>query len=244
MSYIANPGIFEVDLVFPRNTTYTPQALMPIVWALQNPSMAPPLASSITWNLWEGNNHSSPGSVGGGLIELLEEITSSEQLISRFFNTIAYPDGHWTLTWTLEIFNCTQYTGQSHSLKKTGSTVFTISKSGQEPDLVAATAADQCGAMEAYTFNVTSFGDACGHLGQTPNTNPCAVNMSSSAASSLYASATASACAPNAPLNANVTCPTSTSKSSADNPASRSHMATVPVLLMLLVTVTNLIYLR
>ncbi|KAJ5211974.1 uncharacterized protein N7498_003620 [Penicillium cinerascens] len=240
MSY-PNMGIFEVDLVFPRNVTYTPQALMPIVWALQNPSMAPPLASYITWNLWEGNNYSSPGSLDGGLIELLEEDPSSKRLISRFFNTIDYPDGYWNLTWSLEISNCSRYSGPPHTLTRSGSTVFTISKSGQEPDLVAATSAGQCGAMEAYAFNVTSFGSACGHLGQTPTTNPCAVNISSSAASSLYASATAWACAPNTPVNPNVTCPTITSTSSASNPASRSRMATAPALLMLLVWVINLI---
>lgn len=233
-------GIFEVDLVFPRNATYAPQALMPIVWALQNPSMAPALASYITWDLWEGNNHSSPGSLDGGLIEFPED-ASSERLISRFFNTIDYPDGYWTLTWSLEISNCSRYTGPSHNLTKTGSTVFTISKSGQEPDLVAATSTGQCDGMEAYAFNVTSFGSACGHLGQTPTTNPCAVNISSSAASSLYAAATASACAPNTAVNPNVTCPTSTGTSSASNPASRLRMAKAPTLVMLLVGVTSFI---
>ncbi|KAF7714142.1 Uncharacterized protein PECH_009002 [Penicillium ucsense] len=234
-------GIFEVDLVFPRNATYTPQALMPIVWALQKPSMAPPLASYITWSLWEGNNHSSPGSVDGGLIELLDEDPADERLISKFFNTIEYPDGYWTLTWSLAMSNCSRYTGPSRTLTRSGSTVFTIRKSGQEPDLVAATSASQCGAMEAYAFNVTSFGSACGHLGQTPTTNPCAVNISSSAASSLYASATASACAPNTPVNPNVTCPTSTSTSSASNATSRSRIATAPALLMLLVWGINFI---
>lgn len=62
----ANPGIFEVDLLFPQNETYTPQALMPIVFALQNPLLASPLGSGINWNLWEGNNLTSPGSVNLG----------------------------------------------------------------------------------------------------------------------------------------------------------------------------------
>jgi len=34
-SAITSPGTFKVDLLFPRNSTYTPQALMPIVFALK-----------------------------------------------------------------------------------------------------------------------------------------------------------------------------------------------------------------
>ncbi|KAJ5981972.1 hypothetical protein N7451_012072 [Penicillium sp. IBT 35674x] len=240
MSYPGS-GIFEVDLVFPRNATYTPQALMPIVWALHNPSMAPPLASYITWSLWEGNNQTSPGSLDGGLIELLVGDASNDRMISKFSNSIDYPDGYWTLAWSLEIANCSQYTGPSHAVTRGGSTIFTVSKSGEEPDLVAATSAGQCDAIYAYAFNVTSFGSACGHLGQTPTTNPCAVNISSSAASSLYASATASACAPNTVVNPNVTCPTSTSTSSASIPASQSLMVTRTALMMLLVGIINFI---
>lgn len=117
MSITAIPGIFEVDLVFPRNATYTPQALTPIVWALQNPSTALPLSASLTWSLWEGNNHSSPGSVVGGLFELIQEITSSEPfLLSKFVNTIAYPDGHWTLAWPLEFFNCSRLEAHYHAI--------------------------------------------------------------------------------------------------------------------------------
>jgi hypothetical protein len=41
------PGIFEVDLLFPRNETYTPQALMPVVFAMQNPTLASPLGAFI-----------------------------------------------------------------------------------------------------------------------------------------------------------------------------------------------------
>ncbi|KAJ5623037.1 hypothetical protein N7490_011642 [Penicillium lividum] len=202
--------------------------------------MALPLTASITWSLWEGNNQGSPGSVSDGIIELNEEMTSSEPfLVSEFVNTIAYPDGHWTLTWTLEFNNCSQ-SGNPKVYTQSDPTVFTISNSGQEPDLVAATSADECGTMEAYAFNVTSFADNCGYLGPTPTTNPCAVTINSTATSSLYASATAHACSPFS-RNANVTCPSSVPSSR--NLAGRSRMATAPVLLLLLATVTNLIHL-
>lgn len=66
----ADSGIFEVDLLFPRNTTYAPQALMPVVWAMQNPHLAWPTQATIFWELWEGNNQTSPGSVSDGGLEL------------------------------------------------------------------------------------------------------------------------------------------------------------------------------
>ncbi|KAJ5947148.1 hypothetical protein N7466_000163 [Penicillium verhagenii] len=243
MVITANPGIFEVDLVFPRNATYTPQALSPIVWALQNPSLALPITASITWNLWEGNSRSSPGSVAGGLFELTEEITSSEPfLLSDFVNTMAYPEGQWTLTWDLEFYNCSALNVDNYNVvTRGGSTVFTIDKSGQEPDLVAATSDAECGAMGAVALNITALDDICGHLGPTPTSNPCGVTINSTTNASLYASATAYACSALAPENANVTCPTSSS--SASNSAGRSRMAAAPVLLMLLATVTNLVYL-
>ncbi|KAJ6095230.1 hypothetical protein N7486_005976 [Penicillium sp. IBT 16267x] len=242
MSILPNPGIFEVDLVFPRNATYTPQALTPIVWALQNPKMAKPLTAYMTWSLWEGNNQSSPGSVVAGDLELsLMDVSSSEPLlVSKFVNTVAYPDGDWTLAWTLNLYNCSQDDLPYHVITRSDSTVFTIGKSGQEPDLVAATSADECGTMEAYAFNVTSFVGICGYLGPNPTTNPCPVTINSTVSSSLYAAATAFACSPLS-RNANVTtCP---SLPSASNPAGRSRMATAPVLLMLLAMVTNLIHL-
>lgn len=41
---------FEVDLLFPRNETYAPSWLMPIVFAVQNPPLTvPPLSASIEW---------------------------------------------------------------------------------------------------------------------------------------------------------------------------------------------------
>lgn len=105
----ANAGIFEVDLLFPRNETYAPQALMPIVFALQNSTLAGPLAAFITWELWEGNNRTSSGSItDGGLGLNLGKLSSSHpRFITRFPSTLPYPDGSWTLARDLQVHNCT-----------------------------------------------------------------------------------------------------------------------------------------
>ncbi|WPG98093.1 Hypothetical protein R9X50_00087900 [Acrodontium crateriforme] len=208
----ANPGTFEVDALFPHNaTTYTPQALMPLVFAVQAPSLAVSWGATIMWALWEGQNASSPGSLTNGLIELSNmNLSGSEPyMATRFFNTMAYPDGVWTLIWTIEVLNCTQDQRQPQVVQYNNATVFTTSsKSGQNPDLVAATSADMCGTAAGYAFSAPSFGDSCGFLNSSTVANPCAAPINSTGASSIFAAATAAACSPlQRPANLNVTCP-------------------------------------
>ncbi|OOF94004.1 hypothetical protein ASPCADRAFT_209248 [Aspergillus carbonarius ITEM 5010] len=237
------PGIFEVDLISPRNETYTPQTLLPIVFALQNPPLASTLEACITWNLWEGNNQTSPGSVTDGLLELpLLNLSSTEPLfVTRFMDTIPYPDGMWTFTWSLQIWNCSQYASQDQLLSTNSTTVFTINQSGQAPDLVAATSSDMCGTMEASAFNVTANGGACGFLGPSPTTNPCAATVNPSAASSIMAAATAFACDPlERSIYPNVTCPPFSVPSSKN--AGQPRMAAASTWLMLLTMGTALIH--
>ncbi|BCS02747.1 uncharacterized protein AKAW2_61011S [Aspergillus luchuensis] len=257
-----SPGIFEVDLIFPRNETYTPQALMPIVFALQNPSLASTLGATIYWGLREGNNWSAPGSITDGGFELftLNSTSSGPHLATSFVNTLAYPDGSWTFVWTLEVTNCSQAERpdclQSESqncsltynpnkvISLNNAIVFNVSQSGQTPSLEAATSSDMCGTMEAFAFNVTSAGDTeevCGFLRPSPTTNPCATTVNASAASSIWAEATAFACDPRErSAYPNVTCPTSSSKS---NAARQSGMAAASTLLTLLTMVTAFIHL-
>ena len=248
-------GVFEVDLLFPGNATYTPQALMPVVFALQNPSLGLAFDASIGWALWEGNNRSSPGSVVGGGLELNDlNLTNNplQVLLHRIVNTISYPDGVWTLAWTLYFYNCTPPEAEPgpQGLEYSSSTTFTVSASGQAPDLVAATSAEMCGTTNGIAINATSFQTdqvPCGVLAPNNATaNPCAATINSAAASSIYAQATAAACLPSQAREQypNVTCPTSTSKPSASSPDAAGRIAAAETLLMLLAMFTALIHLR
>ncbi|UKZ78193.1 hypothetical protein TrVFT333_005928 [Trichoderma virens FT-333] len=233
------PAAFEVDLLFPHNATYAPSPLMPIVFAVQNPNLAKPLKAAIDWTLWEGNNKTSPGAIGSGPILVDFDVASESPtssfpplLLSSSVNTIAYPDGVWTLAWNLEYLNCSSVT---HS--ETFFTVFTVSKSGEAPNLVAATSADTCSTLDVQALNVTSLdGVGCSMLAPSPTTNPCAVTIDSAAASSLsaLARATGYVCA----MNTNLTCPTSFPDS-----AGIPRMAAESTLLTLLATLTALVHL-
>ena len=256
-----NSGIFEVDLIFPRNETYSPQELMPIVFALQNPSLASTLGATIYWGLREGNNWSAPGSITGEGFELftLNSTSSGPHLATSFVNTLAYPDGAWTFAWTLQVTNCSQAERSNclHSesqncslaynpnqvISMNNAIVFNVSQSGQALSLEAATSSDTCGTMEAYAFNVTSTGDTeevCGFLGPSPTTNPCAATINASAASSISAAATAFACDPQErSAYPSVTCPTPSSKSSG---AGQYSMVSASTLLTIFTLVNALIH--
>ncbi|KAJ5765383.1 hypothetical protein N7520_004942 [Penicillium odoratum] len=251
----ASSGVFEVDLIFPRNETYTPSPLMPMVFALQNPSMAVPMEALIEWQLLEGGNISAPGSILSGALELdlmssLNVSTDLDKatldlpgyplLVTRYLDTFSYPDGSWNFEWTLQVSNCTYGNYAPNVLQMTNNVTFTTSKLGKAPDLVAATSARTCDTAEGYAFNATSIEATCGVLGPTPTTNLCAITIDSAAESSLMALATAQACSIlQRPINPNVTCPSSTPLS---NTAGQSRITAVPVLLMVLAMLTIMAY--
>src|SRR5262249_31149706 len=97
--------------------------------------------------------------------------------------------------------------------------MFTIKNGAQQPDLVAATSDATCAAnTESFTYNVTeilngtwtldrSTLDSCAVLASTlptPPPNPCGAKVDASAASSISAAITSSACAEVHPV---VSCP-------------------------------------
>ncbi|KUL87888.1 hypothetical protein ZTR_03239 [Talaromyces verruculosus] len=242
----ASPGILEVDALFPRNETYTPQAAMPIVLAVQNPSLLRPLGAIFSWDLWEGDNYSSPGSIQQGAFDVksMDFISNNTALITEFINTISYPDGYWTLYWSLQIDTCLQHGNSSFQhfqpIYVNSSTVFTISKTGQAPNVVAATSSDTCGSASAFAFNATSFEEFefCGWLGSTPTTNPCSATINATVASSILAEGTTTACALK---NPNVTCPAyHRSSASSANLNGRFAVVTASTLVAMLVIVIHL----
>jgi hypothetical protein len=243
-----NGGNLEVDLLFPGNSTYTPQALMPIVFAVQNPTLVSQFKVGIDWSLWEGNNQTSPGSIVGLLENFVPSNRSNQILVTRIINTMAYPDGVWTLAWSMSFLNCTPEGDiEPQTLSYLNSTTtFTVSASGRAPDLVAATSAQMCGTTNGVALSATSFGRNCGVLSpKNATATPCAATINSAAASSIYAAATDAACSipQERQANPNVTCPTSTAKPSASSPGAVGRITAASTLLMLLTTFTALIHL-
>jgi hypothetical protein len=215
------PAVVEVDLIFPRNDTYVPTPLMPVVFAIHNSQLADPLDMAISWVLLRGTE---PGFkfLETGTIELENAHFSSNEPYFAIdsMSNISTSEGIWTFTWSLGTGNCSN--GDTYSPTIIGSnitttfnsqifpvrTVFTTKNGMQQPDLVAATADDACANIESFTFNVTGTLDlpytpneygnrkSCAILASlqsTPTPNPCGAKLNASAASSI--SAALSSCA-------------------------------------------------
>lgn len=208
-------GTFEVDVLFPRNDTYAPQALMPFVFALQKPALSIGLAASISWGFWLGGNSTDPTFIYNGIFQPDSPFFTPNlsSVVEPFYltdavNTLAYPDGPWTFQWSVRVNNCSM---QSAAVMYDGAVTFTTRKNATAPDLVAATSPGTCRNATGYAFDVMSVNErSCGVLGPyvASAANPCALSINKAAASSILASATANACEQEpAPEYSSAVCP-------------------------------------
>jgi hypothetical protein len=206
------PATVEVDLIFPRNNTYAPTPLMPIVFAIQNSHIAKPLINGFTWQL----NRMDDYNIGtSSTLHLTHGNISSSNAYFAFDTIVNFTttESTWTLIWTASSTNCSApnslepgISGRSQS----NHVIFTVKNGAQQPDLVAATSDTTCAAnTESFTYNITEILngtwitdyntlDSCAVLASalpTPSPNPCEAKVDASAASSIWAAITSTACA-------------------------------------------------
>lgn len=219
------PGTVEVDLIFPRNDTYMPSPLMPIVFAIQNSNLAAPLDPGLSYHIEELGTSSNGTNIISGILDLRWANFSSSGPYFAFASTsqLINAEGTWLFSWTLASGNCSgspengtmEFSGhnQAHFI------IFTTKNGSQQPDLVAATEDATCAKTESHTFNVTGILDVPNSIGSnydgrdscavlspasSPAPNPCGAKVDSVSASSISAALTATACASLHPV---VSCP-------------------------------------
>lgn len=223
----------EFDVVFPRNDTYAPMPVMPIVFALQNPQ--PSLLVGITWRLFPyAANRDYDTSLFGQFIDLKTTdfsnkpyfgVNSSQPYFLVEWATVLNTAGSYTLVWSLMTENCSSTQGVTMVQGQTwqnGSTRidFKIQNGAQLPSLVSSP--NVC-PSKSQIFNITGMlscdrtqcdtRNTCAILGDTPAPTPCAVQIDSALATSMSSSVTASVCS--AAVNTTwIHCPTATSKTS------------------------------
>ena len=218
------PAAVEVDLIFPRNDTYSPTAYMPIVFAIQNSRYAASLDLAFRYTL---SNGSGPQTQFTRLMDLeYADFSSSDPYFA--IDSVPYmkTEGIWTFSWLSFSGNCSQtvvnvtseqnvlgdgFQG-SHTVRGFAPIEFSIKNGAKQPDLVAATADDTCANSENFTFSVTRILNvpksdiwdgrkSCAVLPtpySRPPANPCGAKLNSSVASSISAAITS--CAVNRPL--------------------------------------------
>ena len=205
------PSIAEVDLLFPRNDTYAPTVLMPVVFAIQNPLLAVPLDLAVEWYLYQLTDGNTTA-VDNGMIAypFFDGPASGPHYGYNSLYNQTTLEGTWSLLWTLSSLNCTQFL-PNHSFVpdyvQVNTVMFTTKNGAQAADLVAATADDVCASAESFTFNVTgvetvSIGRGNSVTGcavvesmlPTPSPNPCAAQLNATGASSISVALTTSIC--------------------------------------------------
>jgi hypothetical protein len=215
------PSVVEVDLLFPRNDTYAPTALMPVVFAIQNPPVAEPLDLALEWRLYNLPDPNIAVDANGIIVKRYptEYILGPYYEYSSFYDLTTL-EGTWVLFWILYSDNCTQFPTNASSFPgwpQEKTLIFTTKNGAQATDLVTATAGDVCNSAESFTFNVTGVEEVLVGSGNsitncavvadtspTPSANPCAAQLNATGASSILAFLTASACTLPSPL---VSCP-------------------------------------
>lgn len=218
---VTYPATVELDLVFPRNDTYAPASVFPLVFAVQNLAAAAPSTSLfIDWSVAKpGDPWLATGSVRLDLAAWAN-VTENPYYVALWTEKLSQADstGTYNLLWMLRFTNCTIDQPYYHMEEPDASdvrstTMFTIREGAQRPDFVDGP--DTC-PVQGLTIGITGVRDTSGFdfTGQTnghrsvcgvvsespPPANPCVAKVNAAAASSISAELTASACAGSRPV--------------------------------------------
>lgn len=220
------PATVEFDLVFPRNETYAPDALLPIVIAIQNPEEVGPLAFGTFWSIsWRANYTDDIGNDSRRNIWTNYSTIGNEPYFESFSTDILNgTEGHFTLKLELTIRNCTfRDPSLTFGYEKVYASVdFELRNGAQSPSFL--TTKDSCpiGIASfgiAKTINQSTdqvaYRDTCVTLADpAPKMDPCAVKINSTVASRVSASVLGSACSYGTVLT---TCPSDESNMAAQS---------------------------
>lgn len=204
------PTTVEFDVAFPRNEIYAPDALLPIVIAIQNPQAVGPLVFSTGWSIyWRGVNASSDAIDSGynHMIGTNYSTAANEPYFESIYtNALNGTEGQFSLVLDLNIRNCTRTEGSLNfgQVSTIVSVDFELRNGAQHlSNSSIVTSKDSCPVgLASFTIKKTVrqntdplFADTCAVLADpAPKMNPCAVEINSTAASRIFAGVAASAC--------------------------------------------------
>ncbi len=134
---VTQAAIVEVDLVFPRNDTYAPGPLMPVVFAIQNPNLATPFFT-IFWQIAGVDARGEP--FQGRYLELADtNITGPDPIFRADYAwDLNGTETTWMLRWylmrrTLSCYNGPEVNSSRHELQ---SVWFSTKPGAPSPNLV------------------------------------------------------------------------------------------------------------
>ncbi|KAJ5254295.1 hypothetical protein N7524_011475 [Penicillium chrysogenum] len=249
-------GFGEIDLIFPRNGTFEPMVLMPVIFAIQNPKVIDGLYPHLSFGVWSVDLPRGNQSMAAYIDdhELGLNTTDPVLYLKDSISSPLHPESldtenEWEFVWGLDWTNCSTPANKTTSDNKPKvnlnnpwgkhSVRFTTKKGAGEPNLTALTADDKCDDISAMAFNVTKTliaqsgyyqGDKCAALETpVPTPSPCKVSIVPSAASSIAASITSAHCQGIDPI---VSCPAKNGGAAITNMASSLKWWTASVLIV------------
>ncbi|KAI1735374.1 hypothetical protein F4680DRAFT_435695 [Xylaria scruposa] len=214
------PTTLEVDIVFPRNDTYAPVDVFPLVIAIQNNSLSQFLDFDMVllWTIISHvDNHSTV--VDSGSFETNPPTSDDQRYLVSAATKLNSTEGRFSFYWNLAVNNCSianvnangTSTIDTLHIDYSTETYFTLQNDAQRPDLIAATSPDTCASMEAIVVNITGHTRIPGVSpipGLSPEEQlqcpiirnatvpptPCSVRLNQTQAAVISASATVVAC--------------------------------------------------
>ncbi|KND89244.1 hypothetical protein TOPH_06115 [Tolypocladium ophioglossoides CBS 100239] len=157
------PQTVEVDLIFPRNDTYAPVPLMPVVFAIQNFHVSKPLWLDFYYDI-SGPPcfYRNTTRAWGSILSLQWANYSSgpdPYFTFDFTSQLNNTEGNWMFSWELHSGNCSM-PEEFAPLKVTDLVqrkhiYFTTKNGAQRPDLVTATQDGIRAEIESFAFNIT-----------------------------------------------------------------------------------------
>jgi hypothetical protein len=212
-NFVAAPsGILEVDLLFPRNGTWKPTSIMPIVFAVQQPQLGVLIQRQIIrWRLGQVNNASRSIHEGTATFDL-NATTSGLYLATGISDALAGIEGGWEIQWMVSLRNCTQLSSENTRIEfsafaESRSTFFQTNDSAPAPSVETALSIDSCQNLDYLVYNVSAVQPvpkgydtelylSCAALGDSSvvTGSPCSININAAASTSASAAISYSTC--------------------------------------------------
>jgi hypothetical protein len=192
------PTNVEIDVIFPRNDTYSPVDVFPVVFAIQGATAAWDFGFHFDWDINYADGYANNGLVssgyasgGAGLID--HERPPSDPFIVANKTVVfcnACGEHVFKLTWEFGFYtNCTQqgstFEIESRRFNVRDSLYFTIKKGAKLPDITEPGSCPQLGSVLGLAGNSSS---GCVHIGDSGiAANPCAIKVDQAFAASVTA---------------------------------------------------------
>ena len=130
--------VVEIDMIFPRNETYDPGPLLPVVFAIRNSAMATSLDMSIVWNIRQLADP-GVGGTGGGIDLKKANFTGADPFFEVDYGLwLNGTEQGWVILWDVAFDNCSRSNPSTKVTRnsETRRTFFSTKRGAPAPNLV------------------------------------------------------------------------------------------------------------